>query len=303
MKTALAIALITLSVSGFSPAQDAGAAIPSDSPEKSAVAANDRAYEAAYAKGDAEEMAAFFTEDISYTSEDGQIIHGRADLEASLRASAAANKGAKLSIGLDSVRVLAPGVLVENGTTTVMSADGEVATSLFTAIHVKQDGKWKISQLVETPAPVVTPGEHLSELAWLLGDWKEADEQAGVTVRSHYQWAQGGNFLTRNVTVKRDDDSVLEGWQIIGWNPVDGRIRSWSYDDAGGFTEGAWTREGDRWLVREIGYAPDGSRITADQTITKAGPDMLYWESSNRTLDGDPQPGISRIEITRVKGK
>ena len=60
--------------------------------------------------------------------------------------------------------------------------------------------------------------------------------------------------------MKRGDDSVLEGWQIIGWNPVDECIRSWTFDDEGGFTEGRWTRDGERWLVREIGYGADGSR-------------------------------------------
>ena len=64
-----------------------------------------------------------------------------------------------------------------------------------------------------------------------------------------------------------------------------------------------WTREGQRWLVRESGYAADGSRTSADQTITKAGADQFFWESGNRTLDGDPQPGIGRIEIKRVKGE
>ena len=170
-------------------------------------------------------------------------------------------------------------------------------------MHVKKDGKWKISQLVETPAPVVTAGERLSELAWLVGDWNEADKDAGMTVKSHYQWARGGNFISRNVTVKRGDEPVLEGWQIIGWNPVDESIRSWTFDDEGGFTDGRWTRDGQRWLVRETGYASDGSRTTADNTLTKVGPDRLTWESSNRTLDGEPQPGIGRIEINRVKGE
>lgn len=156
---------------------------------------------------------------------------------------------------------------------------------------------------METPAPVVTAGEHLSELEWLIGDWNEADKEAGLTVKSHYQMARGGNFISRNVTVKRGDEPVLEGWQIIGWNPVDQCIRSWTFDDEGGFTDGRWTRDGQRWLVREIGYSSDGSRTTADVTLTKAGPDKLFWESSNRTLDGEPRPGIGRIEINRVKGE
>ena len=274
-----------------------------ESPEMAAVAANDRAYEAAYARADIKALADFFTEDVVYTDEAGNVHNGRADIEATLTAAFAANPGAKLAITLDSVRVLTPEVVVENGSTTVVSKDGEEAAALFTAIHVKKDGKWKISQLVETPAPVITPGERLSELSWLIGEWNEADKDAGVTVNSRYQWARGGTFITRNVTVKRGDEPVLEGWQIIGWDPVEESIRSWTFDDAGGFSGGLWTRDGQRWLARETGYAADGSRMSADSTITKAGDDRFFWESGNRTLDGDPQPSIGRIEISRVKGE
>ena len=303
MKTVIAITLITAFSAGFSPGQDAGKESPTPSPEMAAVAANDRAYEAAYAKADVKALVDFYTEDVSYTAEDGTVLDGRAAVEASLTDFFAANKGTKLTIDFDSVRVLTPEVVVEKGSTTVVSKDGDTSSALFTAVHVKKDGKWKMSQLVETPAPVATPGDHLSELGWLIGDWNEADKDAGLTVKSHYQWARGGNFISRNVSVKRGDDDVLDGWQIIGWNPVDKCIRSWTFDDAGGFTDGRWTRDGERWLVREVGYSADGGRTTADNTLTKSGPDKLFWESANRTLDGDPLPGIGRIEINRVKGE
>jgi uncharacterized protein (TIGR02246 family) len=274
-----------------------------DNPEMAAVAANDRAYEAAYAKGDVKALADFYTDDIVYTDENGNVRRGRAAIEEALTAAFAENKGAKLTIGLDTVRILTPEVLVENGSTTVVSQDGDVAASLFTAIHLKKDGKWKISQLIESPAPAATPGDNLSELAWLVGEWNEADKEAGVNINSRYQWARGGNFITRNVTVKRGDAPVLEGWQIIGWDPVEEGIRSWTFDGAGGYSEGKWTSEGNRWLARETGYATDGSRTSADQTITKVGDDKFFWESGNRTLNGDPQPSIGRIEISRVKGE
>ncbi|RPJ35184.1 MAG: SgcJ/EcaC family oxidoreductase [Verrucomicrobiaceae bacterium] len=276
---------------------------PEMSPEMAAVLANDRAYEAAHAKGDVAALAALFTEDAQYTSDDGRTFSGRPAIEACLRDAFLTNKGSKLTIRTDSVKALSPDVLVEKGATTVISKTGEVAEALFTAVHVKKDGAWKISEVVETPMQEISAGDRLAELAWLIGSWEEADKAAGVTVHSRFQWARGGNFITRDVTVKRDDDPVLEGWQIIAWDPVEGGIRSWTFDDAGGYSEGRWTNEGQRWLLRETGYAADGSRTSADNTITKADDDRFYWESGNRTLDGDPQPGIGRIEIERVKGK
>jgi hypothetical protein len=184
----------------------------------------------------------------------------------------------------------------------VTAKDGEQGGSLYTAVNVKEDGKWRISQLVETPLPQITPRERLSELEWLVGKWEESDETNKLTVQSTYGWARGGGFISRSVTVKRAEEVTLEGWQVIGWDPLEERLRSWTFDSVGGFSEGIWTRAGNRWLVEETGVAPDGTRTTADNTITKIDDDHFTWESNSRLLDGEPQPGISPIQIKRVKG-
>ncbi len=298
MKSLMIIATAALTAMGSSLGEDAA-----EKSAHAAVAANDRAYEAAYARGDIKALADFFTDDVVYTDELGNTHKGKSEIESSLAAAFAANPGAKLAITLEEVRVLSPDVVVENGSTTVVAKDGEAASALFTAIHVKKDAQWKISQLVETPAPAITPSQRLSELTWLIGDWSESDKEAGVTINSRIQWARGGSFITRNVTVKRNDVPLLEGWQIIGWDPVEESIRSWTFDGEGGFSGGLWTRDGKRWLVRETGYTADGGRISSDATITKSGDDRFYWEAGNRALNGEPQPAIERIAISRVKGK
>jgi uncharacterized protein (TIGR02246 family) len=301
MKTIALIASLTVvfTCTGFAQA-------PADTPAekaKAAVLANDRAYEDAFAKADVRTLTDFFAEDAVYTADDGSTFTGRAAIEESIRAAFAGNKGATLAIAVDSVRVLSPDVVVEKGSTSVTAKSGEVSGALYTAIHVKKDGQWKISELVETPLPDVTPHDRLTELAWLIGEWEEADKTSDVTVRSQYVWARGGNFITRNVSVKHEGKEVLDGWQIIGWDPVEKHIRSWTFDGEGGFAEGEWTREGERWLLREKGVAPDGSRTTAENTFAKFSADRLTWESNNRTLDGEPQPSIARFEVNRVKGK
>jgi len=266
------------------------------------VIANDRLYEAAYANADVEALVSFFSEDADYTTEDGRTFSGRAEIEDAIRAGLTANRGSKLAINAETVRVLGPESVLEKGSTTVTAKDGETSGALYTAIHVKKDAKWKINQLIESPLPQLTPGDRLSEFAWLVGDWEEIDKTDDLSVLSVYSWGRGGNFLTRSVTVKRAGDVTLEGWQIIGWDPIEERIRSWTFDSEGGFAEGRWTRNGERWLLRESGVAPDGTRTGSDQTITKLGADRFAWESNNRTENGDPQPSIGRIEINRVKG-
>jgi uncharacterized protein (TIGR02246 family) len=299
MKTIAFVASISAALALVSHAQTTA----ENSLEKTAVMSIDRAFEAAYAKGDTKAIADFFTEDAHYTSDDGRTFDGRTAIEDNIRAALAKNNAAKLAIVLDSVRLLAPDVLLERGSTTVTAKDGETNGALYTAVYVKKDGKWKISQLVETRQPYLTAHDQLSELGWLVGDWEDADKGDNLTVRSQYSWARGGNFLTRNVTVKRGAETILEGWQIIGWDPIEGCIRSWTFDDEGGFSDGRWTREGNRWLQRETGVTPDGNRTAADNTFSKLSNERFTWESNNRTLDGLPQPGIGRIEIDRVKGR
>ncbi len=299
MKTIVLVASISAALAAVSDAETAA----ENSPEKNAIMAVDRAFEAAYAKADAKAIADFFTEDAHYTSDDGRTFDGRSAIENNIRAAFSKDNGAKLAIVADSVRLLAHDVILERGSTTVTTKNGETNGALYTAVYVSKDGKWKISQLVETPQPNLTAHDQLSELGWLVGDWEDADKVDNLTVRSQYSWARGGNFLTRNVTVKRAAETILEGWQIIGWDPIDGCVRSWTFDDEGGFAEGRWTRESDRWLQRETGVTPDGNRTSADITFSKVSNDRFTWESNNRTLDGVPQPAISRIEINRVKGR
>lgn len=277
-------------------------AAPALTAEQKAVDAVDRAYEAAFEKGDAKAIANLFTEDAEFTSEVGRVISGRAAIEAMSWASLQSNKGAKLAIDSGSARLLAPGVIVQKGSTAVTSKDGEMSGALFTAVLVEKDGKWKYSQVIETPAADITPQERLSELSWLVGDWREVDKAAGLTIRSKYDWARGGNFLTRNVTVNRGEEVPIEGWQIIGWDPLEERIRSWTFDSEGGWSQGIWIRDGKRWLTREEGVTADGDRTTSDTTITRVGEDRLTWESFNRTLNGTPRPSLDKIEINRVKG-
>lgn len=273
------------------------------------AAANDRTafeqaakdYAAAFNKADAKALAAVFAEDVEYTDEDGVTVSGRPAIEEVLRSSFARNKGAKLEIRIESVRGLGPDVAVERGTTLTTSPDGTQASSAYTAVHVRKDGKWRIGQLVESPVPAPSPGEMLSELAWMVGTWKEKD--GDTEVQTKVDWAKGGNFLTRTFQVTSAGEVTLEGWQIIGWDAAQGRIRSWLFDSGGAVMEGIWTADGSGWLIRQAGTLPDGGRLSSDNTIRRVGDDKFVWESTNRTLDGEPQPNLPRIEAVRVKAQ
>ena len=68
---------------------------------------------------------------------------------------------------------------MEKGSTIVVSKTGDEVEALYTAVHVKKDDQWKISQLVETPMPEIAPVTAWRNSAWLIGDWEEADKDSG----------------------------------------------------------------------------------------------------------------------------
>ena len=110
--------------------------------------ANDRAYEAAYAKADVKALADFFAEDADYTTDDGRTFSGREAIEGALRAGLVANRRRRSSRSTWTPSACsAPEIVLEKGSTTVTAKNGETSSALYTAIHVKKDGKWKISQL------------------------------------------------------------------------------------------------------------------------------------------------------------
>ena len=74
---------------------------------------------AAFNKGDAKAVAAFWMPDAEYTDQDGHQTKGRAAIETLYEKVFAARKGAKLAIHVTSSKLLTPDVAVEDGVTEV----------------------------------------------------------------------------------------------------------------------------------------------------------------------------------------
>ncbi len=293
--TTLVLAMGILSVGGR-----AIGATPAASPNAMAeIEQFDRAYEAAFNKGDAAALASLFAEDVEYTNEDGVLVQGREQIESLLKKTLAQNAGATMAIEIESVKFPTPETALERGTTLTTSANGEMASSAYLAVYVRKDGKWQIQQLVDMPTAEPSPAEQLSELAWMIGSWQEKD--GDIEVKTKVQWARGSSFMTRTFEVTNGGEVTMEGWQIIGWDPVEERIRSWLFDSGGAFAESVWTRSGSSWLIRQIGVLPDGSQTSSDNALVRVNDDTCYWEITNRTLDGDPLPNQPRVEMVRVK--
>jgi uncharacterized protein (TIGR02246 family) len=131
----------------------------SPSPEIQAITQLDKDYEAAYNRGEANAVAAFYTNDAEYVDEGGNVVSGRDTIEMLLAEEFATNPGAKLQIVPEGVRVLSPDVLVEKGWAAIASTDGSQGASRYVAVYLKRAGNWKIGQLTQTTT-LSSPGRH-----------------------------------------------------------------------------------------------------------------------------------------------
>ena len=146
-------------------------------------------------------------------------------------------------------------------------------------------------------APQTAP---LDELAWMVGTWVDEGEESTIVTKCSW-WPNSRQFLTRSVRVTIDGELSLQVNQVIGWDPIAGRIRSWTFDSEGGFGQGSWTKDGNSWLVKTSFVTASGDRASAINVITYVDQDTLRWRSTNREIAGELQPNIPEVTVVRQK--
>ncbi|MEO8352340.1 MAG: DUF1579 family protein [Chthoniobacteraceae bacterium] len=134
-----------------------------------------------------------------------------------------------------------------------------------------------------------------------MGTWK--DSGTGEKVATSVAWTKNRHFLRRSVTIAREDGDPMEATEVIGYDPVAEGVRSWVFDSEGGFGEGSWKRDANKWLVTFVATAPDGTTSSAQHVITYLDDNKYTWESINRQSDGEALPNIDKIEVVRAAGE
>jgi uncharacterized protein (TIGR02246 family) len=277
-------------------------------PTSSVFAADDEAgvrkaiasYVDAFNKGDAEAVAAHWSKTGEWIDPTGTPIQGRGAILKEMKAYFTGKTKPQIELLDLSVRFLAPSVAVEQGTALVIRPDEGASESPYFAIHVLEEGKWKLSSVRElAPMPLPAPShyEQLKDLEWMIGEW--VDDQGGSAVTMQGEWTANRNFISRSFTVMIEDQIDMSGTQVIGWDPAAETIRSWVFDSDGGFTQGVWTRRDDGWSVRAVGVLPDGRRSSMVTIIRPIDDDTFTLQSVGREVDGELLPNIDEVTIIR----
>lgn len=295
---ALAAGVVVAARYAVAAREDGPAAAKAESAGEAAVRQANRLYAEAFGKGDAKAAAALWTEGAEYDGVDAEPIRGRAAIEAAYAKFFKDNPKATVEARVESVRMLGPRAAVEEGVLRAgLSGKKDAGETRFSAFLVLEEGGWRFASVREWEAESAEQVT-LDDLGWMAGDWT-ATGKAG-DVKLSFVRDENKAFLRGRYTVTREGKTVRSGTQIIGKDPNAG-LRSWQFEDDGGFGEWAWARDGNRWMIEGVGTQPDGDEETASHLLVPIDNDTFTWQVTERVTDGVAEPGGAPIKVTRVK--
>ena len=247
--------------------------------------------------GDLKQILDNWTADADFTDEDGQIHKGHEAIGKLFTANLKDLKSGKSAIKIESLRFLSPDVATMEGSIEFTPENGVVEFNRFGAVWAKRNGAWLIASARDLPELEGRIGERgMKELQWLAGDWTAEDR--GTTIKLNVKPGLGGKFAFMKYDIKtpKEEMTVL---QVLGFDPVEGSLRSWVFDSRGGFGDSLWTRENNLWTSLSSGVLPSGQIGSSINLVQVTGPNSFTWKSTQREVEGQPIPD-SELKYTRV---
>jgi uncharacterized protein (TIGR02246 family) len=293
-----ALLLLGLCAVTFAIGQEAEESTPEVTKETAVRAVLDE-YVAAFNRRDPAAMGTKWVEQGVFVNEtNGTRTIGRAAIERNLTTLLGEESELTLGGRIDSVRFIRPDVAEVSGQAVTVGPDDEPNNSTFVAILVREEGAWLFDSIHETQVlpPTSTP-DQLESLDFLVGRW--VDDTDDARVESSVFWSANQAFLVRTYEVQRDDD-IQRGTQVIGWDPRQERIRSWTFDSEGSFGEGLWSSDDDAWRVKLTQTLADGRISAATQVITSIDENTLSVQMVGREVEGELLPSTEPVRMVRV---
>jgi uncharacterized protein (TIGR02246 family) len=255
-------------------------------------------YVETYNRGDASAAAAHWSRDGSYRTQTGEYAKGPDKIRSALEKFLAENKGIQVKAAIFDVQRQSADRALAKGFAVFHRPDEENDEVLFTATYVKEKGAWKLLKVEEeeSSAPLASIAA-LGELEWLIGDWVDQDDSGSV--ETTFRWTKDYAFINGTFRVTVGDRVDLEGTQVIGWDPVGKKIRSWIFDTKAGFGEGEWSSAGNQWTVKLKSTLGTGEKASSINIYNYVDPNSFTWQSVSREVDGELLPDIDEVTVVR----
>jgi uncharacterized protein (TIGR02246 family) len=277
-----------------------------DAPAQTPAATDDPAvreiaklFEAAFAEADAAQLGSLFLPQAELIDDEGIIHKGRQAVTDLFSQFFQMFPGARAELQSESVRFVAADLAIEDGYLTIVAADGERrAKNRYITLLVKRTGGWRIaSARYYGPGEASTPRDNLQPLAWMVGEWvsEESEEVVTLSVR----WSDSENFLLVQFQATGNGDVLMKSTQRIGWDPLARQVRSWSFDEDGGYGIGRWTNIENAWVIKSEAVLPDGQTGTATIVLEPESADRFRMRGLDRVVGSEPQPDFEATIVRK----
>lgn len=243
-------------------------------------------------------LMAMYAANAEVLSRDGSRMSGTKEIRESFDTLFQANPEIKLAVQIGSVKLLTPNLALEEGTATLFD-DGKTPSyvSRYILLHSKVKGAWKIAASKVTEDEELNRATVLDQLSWMEGEW--IDEGATSSIHWNCERSKDGNYLIRKFDVRFADGRSAKGTQRIGWDPVRKQIRSWAFDESGGFAEAYWTKVGNVWVNKSTGYQPDGTAVSATNYVIPIRKDRYMLRSVERFAGREKVDDVEAVVVRR----
>lgn len=266
------------------------------------IRASATAFKQAFDKHNAKALAKMWTEDGEYVDENGQRFSGREAIANEYASYFATNPDARIQLAIDAIRVINENTVLEEGRASVTpTANQPPSASRYLVIHVRDDEGWLMASVRDQEVTVPSTYAKLQDLEWLVGEWSAEHEGLEAKVRCH--WVAQKSFLERTFEVRQNGQLISESREIIGWDPLQSQVVSWTFMSGGGRSMGTWTQETDGWIVQQEGVTADGSTTAAINIWSPLGDGAIGWRSVARTQDGQLLENVRDVVLRRQENK
>jgi len=273
----------------------ANGAVPASTELEATIGREMEATVKAFNAADADALAALFMENGELVDENGNVYAGRAEIAGLFKSFFGKFPKSALEMEVTAVRAIGDTLAVEEGVRRITAEEGTAAAQLrYVAVRDKLADRWPIASYREfADDPLPTPQEMLLPLSFLVGDWVDESPEGRTSIS--YRWSEDGNFLLGDYVHTEAGSTESRSTQRIGWDAVEGTIRSWTFDADGGFSQGEWTALDDGWVAKSEATMPDGTTASTTVILTVKDQDHFVVRSTDRIVAGAEEPDFELV--------
>ena len=285
-------------------------AVEPSAADAAAIRAAAGAYRDALAKGDAEALRRAWADGGDVVDAWGNVFPA-ADV-AAVDGGSPGRVQPEIRVKESRLRLITPDVVLEDGAVdVVIPGTNTPLEGWFSAIWHRQGAQWKLASIREVERPTTLQADVLDDLDWMVGDWTVVPEEGQAAsgapaMTMTVRWDAGRMFLVRDVKLSSRDPAAepvtVDVQQRIGWDPLVGRIRSWSFATDGTRGEATWFRDGNSWIAKGTTIQADGTQETTVHIYTYDGKDRYVWRTMREPLAGEDGVPARVTWVRKPKG-